>query len=55
VAVANTAPLVELLISLRSGAREARNWALADEIRDRLSELGIILEDGPSGTAWRKR
>jgi hypothetical protein len=53
-AVANMAPLVELLIALRSGAREARNWALADQIRDRLSELGIILEDGPSGTAWRK-
>jgi hypothetical protein len=54
-AVANMAPLVDLLIALRSGAREARNWALADEIRDRLSELGISLEDGPSGTAWRKR
>jgi hypothetical protein len=54
-AVANMAPLVDLLIALRSGAREARNWALADQIRDRLSELGIILEDGPSETAWRKR
>jgi hypothetical protein len=53
--LANTAPLVDLLIALRSGAREARNWALADDIRDRLSEMGIILEDGPSGTAWRKR
>ena len=53
--LADIAPFVELLISLRSGAREARNWALADQIRDRLSELGIMLEDGPSGTAWRKR
>jgi hypothetical protein len=54
-AMANTAPLVELLIALRSGARETKNWALADEIRDRLSEMGIILEDNPSGTTWRKR
>jgi hypothetical protein len=53
--LANIAPLVDLLIALRSGAREARNWALADDIRDSLSEMGIILEDGPSGTAWRKR
>jgi len=54
-ALADIAPFVDLLIALRSGARDVKNWALADEIRDRLSELGIILEDSPSGTTWRKR
>jgi hypothetical protein len=53
--VASTAPFVELLIDLRSQLRAARNWALADEIRDKLSALGITLEDGPSGTTWRVR
>jgi cysteinyl-tRNA synthetase len=54
-AVASIAPYVELLIELRSQLRAANNWPLADEVRDRLSALGIILEDGPSGTTWRER
>jgi hypothetical protein len=53
--VASIAPFVELLIGLRSQLRVAGSWALADEIRDRLSALGIILEDSPSGTAWKRR
>ena len=53
--VASLAPFVELLIDLRSQLRGAGSWALADEIRDRLSALGIILEDSPSGTSWRRR
>jgi len=53
--VASIAPFVELLIDLRSQLRVAGSWALADEIRDRLSALGVILEDSPSGTAWRTR
>jgi hypothetical protein len=48
------APLVDLIIWARSELREAQQWELADEIRDRLSGLGIILEDGPSETSWRK-
>jgi len=54
-AVASIAPFVELLIDLRSQLRAAGNWPLADEIRDRLSVLGIILEDSPNGTTWRTR
>jgi hypothetical protein len=54
-AVASIAPFVELLIDLRSQLRAAGSWPLADEIRDRLSVLGIILEDSPSGTTWRRR
>jgi hypothetical protein len=48
------APFVELLIAVRAQLRAARQWALADEIRQRLSKLGIILEDGPTETTWRR-
>ena len=47
-----TAPLVELFIEFRAQARKDRNFALADQIRDRLSALGISLEDRPDGTGW---
>ncbi len=45
--------LLRLLIDLRQEARQAREWARADAIRNRLAELGIALEDGPEGTRWR--
>jgi hypothetical protein len=45
-------PWVELLVDLRSRLRDAKQWALADEIRNRLSSLGIVLEDTPEGTRW---
>ncbi|MBN1487279.1 MAG: cysteine--tRNA ligase [Anaerolineae bacterium] len=45
--------LVELLMKLRQDYRKAKDWSHADEIRDRLTELGILLEDGPDGTSWR--
>lgn len=46
-------PLIQLLIEIRSELRQQRQWSLADRIRDRLSELGVVLEDTPSGTTWR--
>ena len=46
-------PLVELLISTRKQLREAKQWQLADEIRTKLEELGIALEDTPKGTVWK--
>ena len=46
--------LVDLLVSVRADLRESRQWGLADEIRNRLAELGIILEDGPAGTTWKE-
>lgn len=52
--VAQLAPLVDLLIDLRSQARAARNWALADEVRDRLAALGIVLEDSRDQTTWKR-
>ncbi len=46
-------PFVDLLVSVRSDLRAAKQWALADKVRDQLGELGIVLEDTPDGTTWR--
>jgi cysteinyl-tRNA synthetase len=43
---------VEELLEERSGARNSQNWSRADEIRDELASMGVILEDGPEGTTW---
>ncbi len=45
--------LVRALIDMRQEARQDRDWARADVIRDQLSDLGIALEDGSDGTRWR--
>lgn len=45
---------VEALIAERDQARARKDWARADEIRKQLSEQGIVLEDTPSGTLWRR-
>jgi cysteinyl-tRNA synthetase len=47
--------LIEILISLRSALRARKDFALADEIRDRLAAAGIELEDRPGETVWRRR
>jgi len=46
-------PFIALLVETRDGLRAAKQWALADRIRDRLAEMGVLLEDGPQGTAWK--
>jgi cysteinyl-tRNA synthetase len=46
---------VEGLIAERGAAKKARNFAKADAIRAALKERGVILEDGPSGTVWRRQ
>jgi cysteinyl-tRNA synthetase len=48
-------PFIELLIQTRLNLRQAKQFQMADEIRNKLTELGIILEDGPKGTTWRKK
>jgi len=53
--VANLTPFVALLIDLRAKLRDAKQYDLADDLRDRLNSLGIVLEDAPAGTTWRKR
>ena len=52
--LSDISPLVELLISIRRKLRESKQWALADEIRNRLSSLGILLEDTAEGTRWHR-
>ncbi|MBV1842477.1 cysteine--tRNA ligase [Photobacterium ganghwense] len=46
---------IEALIQQRLDARAAKDWAAADEARDKLAAMGIILEDGPQGTTWRRK
>lgn len=46
---------IEQQIQMRLDAKNAKNWALADQIRNELKELGVILEDAPNGTtSWRR-
>ena len=47
------APFIDLLVSVRSELRAARQFALADQIRDGLAEQGVALEDSAQGTQWQ--
>jgi cysteinyl-tRNA synthetase len=47
------APFIDLMIQIRSELRAAKQWALADRVRDGLAGLHIVLEDGPQGTTWK--
>ena len=44
---------VEDLIAERVQARKEKNWARADQIRGKLAQMSIILEDKAEGTRWR--
>jgi cysteinyl-tRNA synthetase len=46
-------PFIDLLVSVRSELRDAKEWALSDQIRDGLKELGVVIEDSRSGSTWR--
>ncbi len=43
---------IERLLQDRQAARQAKDWATADRIRDRLSAMNITIKDGPDGTTW---
>ena len=45
---------IEALIAERTAARKEKNWAKADEIRNTLTEMGIVLEDTPQGVKWHR-
>ncbi len=45
-------PLVSELLALRTQARERRDFATADAIRARLTQLGVVVEDSPEGPRW---
>jgi cysteinyl-tRNA synthetase len=47
-------PYIDLLVQLRQQLREARQWELADNIRDDLGALDVVIEDTPDGTVWRR-
>ena len=44
---------IERMINERSRARLEKNWAKADELREKLKDIGVVLEDGSKGTTWR--
>jgi cysteinyl-tRNA synthetase len=46
---------IEALIAERLQARKDKNFALSDKIRDELKSRGVVLEDGPNGTTWRRQ
>ncbi len=46
-------PFIELLLQVRRDLRAARQWQLADTIRDSMTTLGVALEDSAQGTIWR--
>lgn len=45
---------IEQLIAERNAAREAKDWGRADQVRDELTAMGIVLEDSAGKTSWRK-
>jgi len=48
------AELIELLLEARNSARKSKEYQLADRIRSRLGELGIVIEDHAQGSTWRR-
>jgi len=46
---------IEALIKQRNDARASKDWGMADDARDKLNALGIVLEDGANGTTWRRK
>ena len=46
---------IDALVEARNAAKSEKNWAEADRIRDELTGRGVVLEDGKSGTSWRRK
>jgi cysteinyl-tRNA synthetase len=46
---------IERRIAARVAARRQRDWKASDRIRDELAAAGVLLEDGPAGTTWRRK
>ena len=46
---------IDEMIAMRNRARQEKNWSESDRIRDELDAQGILLEDGASGTTWRRK
>jgi cysteinyl-tRNA synthetase len=54
-AVSDAHPFISLLVSTRDDLRRNQQWQMADNIRKKLAELGVTLEDTPEGTTWKYR
>ncbi len=54
-ALATVDGLVDMVLEERQRARDRREFDVSDQLRDRLAELGILIEDTPSGSRWRLR
>ena len=50
---AEVADRVDALLAERESARDSKDWARADEIRDEIASMGVVVEDGPDGPTWR--
>jgi cysteinyl-tRNA synthetase len=50
---AEVAPFIDLLLELRTKLRTVKQYALADEVRNRLTDLGVVVEDTREGSSWR--
>ena len=48
------AAAIDAKVGARNTAKKSKNYAEADRIRDELKAAGIVLEDGPGGTTWRR-
>ncbi len=48
-----TPALLDLVLRLREELRQSKNFALADQIRDELAELGVVIEDTAQGPRWK--
>ena len=46
-------PFIDLLVTVRGDLRAAKQWALADKIRNDLKALNVVIEDTPEGAKWR--
>ncbi len=49
------APILDVLLDVRARLREAKMWSLADQMRDRLLQAGIVVEDTPEGPRWQMK
>lgn len=49
-----SAETIEALLAQRLAARNRRDFAEADRLRDQLNAMGVVIEDGPSGASWRR-
>jgi cysteinyl-tRNA synthetase len=48
-----TPKLLDLLLDIRQQLRKSKNFEMADAVRNKLAEMGVVIEDGPQGSRWK--